>query len=134
MFDKILFPVDGSPESRNAVESVIDLVKLHKAKLTIVSVVETVTEGEAPGQRNSPEAIAKLLDGVKDLFAQQDIMVETIEREGNPSFVICDVADEIEADLIVMGGSGSVMPEEGSRESVASRTIGLSPCPVLVIP
>lgn len=134
MFDKILFPVDGSPESRNAVESVVELVKLHQAKLTIVSVVEPLPEGESPGQRNSPEAIAKLLNGVKDLFAQQGITVETIEREGKPSFVICDVADEIEADLIVMGGSGSVMSEEGTRDSVASRTIGLSPCPVLVIP
>ena len=134
MFDKILFPVDCSPESRNAVESVVELVKLHQAKLTIVSVVEPLPEGESPGQRNSPEAIAKLLNGVKDLFAQQGITVETIEREGKPSFVICDVADEIEADLIVMGGSGSVMSEEGTRDSVASRTIGLSPCPVLVIP
>jgi len=134
MFDKILFPVDGSPESRNAVGSVVELVKLHQATLTIISVVEPLSEGESPGQRNSPEAIAKLLDGVKDLFAQQGITVETIERQGKPSFVICDVADEIEADLIVMGGSGAVMSEESSRESVASRTIGLSPCPVLVIP
>ncbi|MGD1901423.1 MAG: universal stress protein [Geitlerinemataceae cyanobacterium] len=134
MFEKILFPIDGSPESRNAIEAVIELAKLHNASLTLVSVVETPAEGEAPSPNNSAEAIAKLLDSAKDLFAQQGLNVQTTEREGKPSFAICDVADEIEADLIVMGGSSALVPGEGTRESVASRTIGLSPCPVLVIP
>jgi len=31
---------------------------------------------------------------------------EVIEREGKPAFVICDVADEINADVIVMGTRG----------------------------
>jgi len=134
MFKKILFPIDASPESRNAIETVIELVKLHDAELTLVSVVEPIAEGEPPNQRNSEAAIAKLLEGAKEMFAQRGIPVQTAEREGNPSFAICDVADEIEADLIAMGGSGAIVPGAGTRESVASRTIGLSPCPVLVIP
>jgi nucleotide-binding universal stress UspA family protein len=57
-----------------------------------------------------------------------------IEREGQPAFVICDVADELNADLIVMGCRGVGLIEEVQDESVTARVINLSPCPVLIIP
>jgi len=133
MFKSILFPIDGSPESRNAAEFVVDLVKTHQSSLTIVSVVEPAG-AEAGSGAGSPshEMIQQLLQGAHDLFAKAGIEAETIEREGKPSFVICDVADEIEADLIVMGSSGAT--PEGAAESVTGRVIGFSPCPVLVVP
>jgi nucleotide-binding universal stress UspA family protein len=57
---------------------------------------------------------------------------QLIERQGKPAFVICDVADEINADVIVMGTRGlSLEPDEAST---ASRVIQLAPCPVLVVP
>ncbi len=55
-----------------------------------------------------------------------------IEREGKPAFVICDVADEINADVIVMGTRGLTL--EATSPSTASRVIQLAPCPVLVVP
>ena len=55
-----------------------------------------------------------------------------IEREGVPAFTICDVADEVEADLIIMGCRGLGLTEE--NESVTSKVINLSPCAVLVVP
>ncbi|MEO0828209.1 MAG: universal stress protein, partial [Cyanobacteria bacterium J06642_9] len=58
----------------------------------------------------------------------------TIEREGQPAFVICDVADEINADLIVMGCRGIGLIEDAKAESVTNRVINLSPCPILVVP
>jgi nucleotide-binding universal stress UspA family protein len=54
----------------------------------------------------SPEAVAELLKQAQALFAQQGIDTETMSREGMPAFTICDVADEIGADLIVMGCRG----------------------------
>jgi nucleotide-binding universal stress UspA family protein len=50
------------------------------------------------------------------------------------SFTICDVADEIDANLIVMGCRGLGLTNEGATESVAIRVINLSPCPVLIVP
>jgi nucleotide-binding universal stress UspA family protein len=55
-----------------------------------------------------------------------------IEREGNPAFVIGDVADEIEADLIVMGTRGISLDTD--QQSTAARVIQLAPCAVLVVP
>ncbi len=48
--------------------------------------------------------------------------------------MICDVADELDADLIVMGCRGVGLIEEEASDSVSNRVINLSPCPVLVIP
>jgi nucleotide-binding universal stress UspA family protein len=61
------------------------------------------------------------------------VACEVIEREGKPAFVICDVADEINADVIVMGTRGLTL-EADEAPSTASRVIQLAPCPVLVVP
>ena len=99
----------------------------------LVSVVEGVQNSDHPEQ-SSEAAVAELLFQAKDMFAQQSIESRTIEREGQPAFVICDVADEIQADLIVMGCRGIGLIEESATESVTNRVINLSPCPVLVVP
>jgi nucleotide-binding universal stress UspA family protein len=83
---------------------------------------------------SSPEAIAELLESAKTMFSQQGIQSELVERQGKPAFTICDVADEIEADLIVMGCRGIGLTEEGAADSVTNRVINLSPCPVLIVP
>lgn len=136
MFKTVLFPVDQSRESRQAAETVASLVKFHSSRLIILSVVEVPSAEEAapPEAMTSPEAIAELLQTAKSLFSQQGIEAEVIEREGKPAFVICDVADEIEADLIVMGCRGLGLTEEGVADSVTNRVINLSPCPVLIVP
>jgi nucleotide-binding universal stress UspA family protein len=137
MFNTILFPVDQSREAREAAETVANLVKTYNSRLVLLSVVEkAATEEEAPssGVMGSAEAVAKLLQGAQALFTQKGIEAEVIEREGMPSFTICDVADEVNADLIVMGCRGLGLTTEGAAESVTNRVINLSPCPVLIIP
>ncbi|MGB5975610.1 MAG: universal stress protein, partial [Nodosilinea sp.] len=88
---------------------------------------------QAAGQ-SSPEAVAQLLSKANALFATQAIETQLIEREGQPAFVICDVADELSADLIVMGCRGVGLIEDAQNESVTMRVINLSPCPVLIVP
>lgn len=135
MFKTVLFPVDQSRESRQAAETVATLVKTHQSRLIILSVIEP-PEAEAPSDdaMESPQAVAELLQNAKTLFSQQGIEAEALEREGKPAFTICDVADEVDADLIIMGCRGLGLTHEGTSESVTHRVISLSPCPVLVIP
>ncbi len=130
MFKTILFPVDGSRESREAAELVLNVVKTYTSKLFLLSVVEENKEGSMSSE---PE-VAKLLQGAKTLFQQQGINAETIEKVGIPSFLICDVADEINADLIIMGCRGLGLTPEKASESVTHRTIELAPCPILIVP
>jgi nucleotide-binding universal stress UspA family protein len=138
MFKKVLFPVDQSRESREAADTVADIVKTYKSRLIILSVVEIADEEEpssiAERTMSSPEAIAQLLESAKATFRNHGIEAEVLEREGKPAFVICDVADEIGANLIIMGCRGLGLTEEGMADSVTNRVINLSPCPVLIVP
>jgi nucleotide-binding universal stress UspA family protein len=135
MFKTVLFPVDQSREAREAAEVVVNIVHKYGSRLVLLSVVEELpTDAPSADIMASPETVAKLLQNAQALFSQQGIEAQTIEREGKPAFTICDVADEISADLIIMGCRGLGLTEEGATDSVTTRVINLSPCPVLIVP
>ncbi|MGB3201937.1 MAG: universal stress protein [Nodosilinea sp.] len=135
MFKTVLFPIDMSSEAQQAAPKVAELVKTHQSRLILLSVVEPSTpENPQPARQSSPEAVAQLLGKAKALFSSQAIEADVMEREGQPAFVICDVADELNAELIVMGCRGVGLIEDVQNESVTMRVINLSPCPVLIIP
>ncbi|MEO0373997.1 MAG: universal stress protein [Cyanobacteria bacterium P01_A01_bin.17] len=133
MFKTILFPVDQSRESQDAAETVAKLVKFCDGRLFILSVQ---VEGKADAEKANPapNMIDQLLQTAKSAFAEWGIEAETLHKEGQPAFCICDVADELEADVIVMGCRGVGLTDEGMAESVSNRVINLAPCPVLVVP
>ncbi|MBV8884472.1 MAG: universal stress protein [Chroococcidiopsidaceae cyanobacterium CP_BM_RX_35] len=136
MFKTILFPIDQSREAREAAEVVVSVVQKYSSHLILLSVVETPSSEEVPSSETmaSPTAVEQLLKNAQALFTQQGIEAQIIEREGKPAFTICDVADEVGADLIVMGCRGLGLTEEGATDSVTNRVINLSPCPVLIVP
>ena len=137
MFNKILFPLDRSREAQEAIAVAIDLVQKYHSQLILLSVVETpdldaeVTDDPA---MRSPEEIDRLLHAAQALFAKRGIQAEILQRQGKPAFTICDVADELNVNLIVMGSHGIGLDVEHTSESVASRVINLAPCPVLIVP
>jgi nucleotide-binding universal stress UspA family protein len=135
MFKTVLFPVDQSREAREAADMVVNIVQKYGSRLVLLSVVEEPAADSPSGDAmSSPETVAQLLETAKSLFSGQGILAETLERQGKPAFTICDVADEIEADLIIMGCRGLGLTDEGANDSVTTRVINLSPCPVLVVP
>ncbi len=135
MFKTVLFPIDQSRETQEAADAVINIVQTYKSRLILLSVVEEpAADAPSADPMQSEEAVAKLLASGKAAFEQQGIQVETIERQGKPAFTICDVADEVGANLIIMGCRGLGLTDEGSTDSVTSRVINLSPCAVLIVP
>ncbi|OWY67221.1 universal stress protein [cyanobacterium TDX16] len=132
MFKTVLFPIDRSRETQEAVGVVVEIVQKYGSRLILLSVVEG--SAEADEGMESPDVVARLLEDAQSVFKQQGIQTEAFERQGKPAFVICDVADEVGANLIVMGCRGLGLTEEGVTESVTNRVINLSPCPVLVVP
>lgn len=135
MFKTVLFPIDQSREAREAADVVTNVVQKYGSRLVLLSVVEESSPDEPKTDPMvSPEAVAKLLKDAQALFLQQGISSEVLERQGKPAFTICDVADEVGADLIIMGCRGLGLTEEGATDSVTTRVINLSPCPVLIVP
>ena len=130
MFKNVLFPIELNPEARKAIELTANMVRIHQSKLTILSVVEE----DAKGAMASEEQVAKLLDKAKSFFSSQGIQATAIEKVGVPAFTICDVADDINADLIIMSCRGlGLIDEEAALESATNRVINLANCPVLVV-
>lgn len=137
MFKTVLFPIDESRESREAADTVAQMVNTFNSRLILLSVNDVPVEGEEPPPPErvmTPEAIAELLKNAQSMFSKLGITAETIEREGKPAFIICDVADEVNADLVIMGCRGIGLTEEGLADSVTNRVINLAPCPVLIVP
>ena len=135
MYKTLLFSIDSSPGAKKVLQTVLDMAELCQSKVILLSVVESPDNSDpAHPEQTSVEAVASLLTQAKNVFEQRGFEAQTIEREGNPAFVICDVADELSADLIVIGCRGTGLTDEGREDSVSARVINLSPCPVLVVP
>jgi len=122
MFRKVLLALDHKQEP---LEPAISFVTFCGADLTLLAVVPS--EAEIP-------AAESWLGNVQTSLAAQNIPVTPLVRVGQPAFTICDVADELNMDLIIVGCRGTGLTEEGMAESVSIRVINLAPCPVLVIP
>ena len=127
MFETVLFPIDQSREALETAAKALELARNHGSRLVLLSVVQP----ERP-EMHDHEAVAGLLDQARDRFEQAGVTCEQIEREGRPAFVICDVADELNVDVIVMGTRGVNLETDSC--STAARVIQLAPCPVLVVP
>jgi nucleotide-binding universal stress UspA family protein len=135
MFKTVLFPIDQSREAREAADIVANIVQKYNSRLILLSVVEEPnSEASTTSPMVSSEIVAQLLENARTLFSEQGITAELLERQGKPAFTICDVADEVEASLIIMGCRGLGLTEEGATDSVTMRVINLSPCPVLIVP
>ncbi|MFM7086378.1 MAG: universal stress protein [Cyanobium sp.] len=127
MFQTVLFPIDNSRQATETAAVALKLAQRHGSRLVILSVVEP-----EEGAMHDPQAVGALLEQARSGFEQAGLSCEVIEREGRPAFVIGDVADEINADVIVMGTRGIAL--EDDSQSTAARVIQLAPCPVLVVP
>ncbi len=127
MFETLLFPIDQSREALATASKAIELAQSQGSRMIILSVAQPEKT-----EMNNHESITKLLDLARTKTEQAGVSCEVIEREGKPAFVICDVADELNVDVIVMGTRGINLDE--NNESTAARVIQLAPCPVLVVP
>ena len=127
MFEIVLFPIDQSRQTMETASVALEIAQRHNSRMVLLSVVEA-----EEGVMHDAAAVTQLLDQARGSFEQAGVHCEVMEREGKPAFVIGDVADEINADLIVMGTRGISLDTD--QESTAARVIQLAPCPVLVVP
>ena len=103
------------------------MVQAQNRRLVLVSVVDPGNPAMA-----TEAAVAQLLATARKGFQQAGVACEVVERRGNPAFVICDVADEPGADVIVAASRDAAVDDR--KPTMASQVIRLTPCPVLAAP
>jgi len=124
VFRSIVVGTDGSDTATQAVRQAVDLASAVGAKLELVSAYEPVSEQRlAEERREAPE----------DLAREGGVAVEKCPRQGDPADAILDVAEERDADLIVVGNKGMTGAKRFLLGSVPNKVSHHAPCSVLII-
>lgn len=137
----ILVPTDFSAHSEKAVAVAIDLAKLSGGTIHLLHCYQVNVGGVSPYgvtvpeefNRQIREAAAKSVEKVEGRIAAEGIPVETHITPSYPSEAVSELAEEIGADVIVMGTRGSTGLKHILLGSVAERTLRIAPCPVLTV-
>jgi len=141
MFERILVPLDGSPEAAHAIPLVARLSRLLGGSVIILQALDTVTEvtkyaagSLAPYTITSDtEGAQAYLDGVATIIAGEDVSVETETRTGNVGETIVEVAREKNADSIILTSHGRTGILERLLGGVAEHVSRDATVPVLLL-
>jgi len=135
LFETVVVGADASDTAAEAVRQAIELVKLTGGRLHIVSAYRP-QQLSASGADEKGLATGDLANSVLEDHASRaraaGVTAETHARSGSAADSIVEVAEEINADLIVVGNKGmaGVGRVLGSvPNSVAHR----APCSVLIV-
>ena len=144
MIQSIVVGTDGSSTAQEAVRQASELAQSLGAKLFLVSAYEPVPEGRLRDERqqvpddlqwmiNPREDVDNALKDGADTLQQSGVEVQTFAREGDPADAILDVAEEQDADLIVVGNKGMTGAKRFLLGSVPNKVSHHAPCSVMII-
>lgn len=125
LYRRILAPVDFSPPSLLAVQAAMTFAAHFGAELDIIHVLVPV-DTEITQARASLEAL-EIGDDRRVRVSRRVI------RAASPVLGILEVAEEIRADLIVVGTHGASGLRHVLLGSVAEKLVNLATCPVLTV-
>ena len=131
MIENILLADSGIGNTRDMMKRLMEIPRLNRSSITILHVVPSqssavaMTEKWEKGGRTLAEAVSELnLDPAR---------VNAILREGEPKDLVGKVANEINADLIVIGSRGLKGLKAILKNSVSQYVFQLSERPMLLV-
>jgi nucleotide-binding universal stress UspA family protein len=135
----IVVGTDGSSDAELAVERAAEIAKPAGATVHLVTVVgrETFHEPIASSARMGEVDMGGIAESVLARGARKledaGVPVETHTREGDPARGLIEVADELDADLIVVGARGKAGLERFLLGSVSHKLSHYSGRTVMVV-
>jgi nucleotide-binding universal stress UspA family protein len=145
MYGTIVVGTDGSETAKEAVRQAAELAKAVGASVLLVSAYEPVSEARLHQERtevptdvswmvNPREDVQAVLDGEAERIKGEGVAhVATFAREGDPADAILDVAEEKNADLIVVGNKGMTGARRFLLGSVPNKVSHHAPCNVMIV-
>src|SRR5213082_2298151 len=127
MFGSIVVGTDGSETASEAVRQAIELAKAVGAKVHLVSAFQPV------GNQRLREDVDATLKKAAEQAEESGVDTETFARQGDPADAILDVAEEQNADLIIVGNKGMSGAKRFLLGSVPNKVSHHAPCSVLII-
>jgi nucleotide-binding universal stress UspA family protein len=144
VFKRIVVGTDGSETAAEAVRQAIDLAKLSGASLSIISAFQPVSKrrtlAEAEGapadiqyEIGPREDVNLVLDDAAAKARGEGIEVQTHPVEADPADAILNVAEQVDADLIVVGNKGMTGARRYLLGSVPNNVSHHAPCSVIIV-
>jgi nucleotide-binding universal stress UspA family protein len=144
VFTRIVVGTDGSETAAEAVRQAVDLAKLAGAQLSIVSAYEPVPKRRLQGEQEGAPAdvqheigpredVNLVLDAAAAEAKKAGLDVQTHPVEANPAEAILEVAEETDADLIVVGNKGMTGARRFLLSSVPNNVSHHAPCSVIIV-
>jgi len=141
MIETIAVGTDGSGTADKAVEFAMDMAEKFGAKLVIASSYRPVTEDKIRAeQREAPEdiqwsinpteAVDSTLKSVEERARDRGLETTSEARQGDPADVLCEIAEQHGADLLVVGNKGMQRRVLGSVPNSVSHK---APCSVVIV-
>lgn len=137
MYEEILIPTDGSDGSMRAVDHAIELAEAMDATLATLYVVDTTSADASIVQTLEvlEDAGQEVVEEIRDYAAEKGIDdVLTNVTPGTPHKTILAYAEEIDADVIVMGTHGRTGLNRYLLGSVTEKVVRSSDRPVVTVP
>jgi nucleotide-binding universal stress UspA family protein len=139
---RILCPVDFSETSRAAMETAIELAGRFDGELVLVHAYPipgyTFPDGSAVASARMLQELAdeaaRHLEEWRQMALAAGARRVTVEKAvGDPAAEIVRAAEELKADLVVMGTHGRTGIEHALMGSIAERVVRRAKCPVLTV-
>jgi nucleotide-binding universal stress UspA family protein len=135
---------DGSDTAAEAVRQAIDLARISNATLSIVSAFAPIPkrriQNEAEGapadiayEIGPREDVNLVLDAAAAEARSAGVEVRTHPVEADPADALLNVAEQIKADLIIVGNKGMTGTRRFLLGSVPNNVSHHAPCSVLII-
>ncbi len=138
MISKVMVATGGSPWSEEALKYAIELSKLLKAKLFIVTVVQYPSIIEdmgiaAPVKNELKRKAEEILESAAKKAEEQGIEFELLLKEGDPAEGVVLASIEKGADLLVIGSRAKKGILRESIGAIANKIAATAPCPVVIV-
>ncbi|UBF24222.1 universal stress protein [Kovacikia minuta CCNUW1] len=131
MIEKILLADSGTGHSEEMLKALLDIPSIQRANVTVLHVVPPQVTAEA--MTDKWEAGRRFLANVIQSLKLDPSHVNAMLRQGEPKDVVLKVADEIDADLIIMGSRGLQRIVSILENSVSQYVFQLSSRPMLLV-
>lgn len=131
MIEKILLADSGSGHSEEMLKALMAIPSIQRASVTVLHVVQPQITAEAMAAKR--EQGQQIIDTAVQTLQLDPAHVTTMLREGNPKDEVCRVADEIDADLVIMGSRGLKRLEAILEDSVSQYVFQASSRPMLFV-
>lgn len=128
---KILLADSGTGQSQEMLKALLEIKKLQLATVTVLHVVPPQTSALAMTEKweEGGKTLAKTVQSI----GLEPSSVNAMLREGDPKDIVCRVAEEIDADLIIMGSRGLKRLQSILENSVSQYVFQLASRPMLLV-